>query len=801
MLLPISWLKDYVDLDGITPMELEAKLFSCGFEVEEANYLGKEITNCVVGAITSTKKHENADSLTICKIDCGEYGHDIQIITAAKNIFEGAHVPVALHGATLHGGITIKNGKLRGEDSFGMLCSGEELGIDDNFYPGAGVYGILILPEDTIPGTDIKEVVGLDDYVFDISVTANRPDCQSILGMAREVAAVLKRPLKEPCYSFDDTAKGDDSIKVTVKAPELCPRYIAHYVKDVKIGESPLWMRKRLSMCGINAINNIVDITNFVLLEMGQPMHAFDLSKVGGKEIVVRRAEKGEKITTLDEKEFTLSTENLLICDRERPAALAGIMGGLDSEIKEDTSDVLFEAAAFRKDNVRTTSRALGQSSDSSHRFEKGVDVYTTGMAMKRALHLIDELGCGTVTSTGIDADAKTEPENKEIKTTFTKINAVLGIDVPRDISIDILKRLNFDIKCDGDEITAVAPPYRTDVEGYPDLSEEIIRMYGYDHITPTFLTSASVTNGGLNQEQKDQNRLKQTMSDQGFYEALSYSFYSQSELDMLGLDDNAPERVAIRIENPISENYSIMRTTLAPSILKIISSNLKKGNDEGRIYELASIFSPKQLPMTEYPDEIPMLCLGVFGDNESFLTIKGAIEAIAEAFEIKLTYERAEKRYLHPGFTAKILCDGEEIGIFGRLAYDIEENFEIEKPVFIGEINYEKLKAHFNTAKKYKPIPKFYETKRDLALIADEDTVCADIEAVISSACKSVTSVKLFDIYRSDAIGKGKKSMAFNLTFTPGENAERAFKPEEVDKFVNKILSSLKHRMNIDLR
>lgn len=801
MLLPISWLKDYVDLDGITPQELETKLFSCGFEVEEANYLGKEITNCVVGVITSTKKHENADSLTICKIDCGEYGHDIQIITAAKNIFDGAHVPVALHGATLHGGINIKNGKLRGEDSFGMLCSGEELGIDDNFYPGAGVYGILILPEDTVPGTDIKEVVGLDDYVFDISVTANRPDCQSVLGMAREVAAVLKRPLKEPDYSFDASAPGDDGIKVTVKAPELCPRYIAHYVKDVKNGESPLWMRKRLSMCGINAINNIVDITNFVLLEMGQPMHAFDLSQVGGREIVVRRAESGEKITTLDEREFTLSPSNLLICDKEKPVALAGIMGGLNSEIKENTSEVLFEAAMFRKDNIRTSSRSLGQSSDSSHRFEKGVDVYTTGMAMKRALHLIDELGCGTVTATGIDADAKTEPENAEIKTTFKKINDVLGIDVPKDVSVDILKRLNFDIKCDGDSITAVAPPYRTDVEGYPDLSEEIIRMYGYDHIVPTFLKSASVTNGGLNQDQKNMNRLKQAMSDQGFYETLNYSFYSTAELDMLGLAEDAPERKAIRIKNPISENYSIMRTTLAPSILKIISSNLKKGNDDGRIYELASVFNPKQLPMTEYPDEIPTLCFGVFGDSESFLTAKGAVEAVAETFDMQFTYERAEKRYLHPGFTAKILCDGEEIGVFGKLAYDIAENFEIEKPVFVCEIDYNKLKSHFNVSKKYKPIPKFFETKRDLALITDEDAACADIESVIRSACKSVTSVKLFDVYRSDAIGSGKKSMAFNLTFTPGDDAERAFKPEEVDKFVNKILSSLKHRMNIDLR
>ncbi len=801
MLLPLSWLNDYVDLTGITPEELEAKLFSCGFEVEAKEQVGKDVSNTVVGVITEMTKHENADNLMVCKVDCGEFGKELQIVTAAKNIFVGAHVPVALDGAHLCGDITIKKSKLRGVESNGMFCSGQELGIDDNFYPGAGVYGILILPDTTVPGEDIKPVVGIDDWIFDIGLTANRPDCQSILGMSREVAAILKRPLKEPDLSFKAEADGKDGISVTVKAPELCPRYIAHYVKDVKVAESPLWMRKRLALCGVNSINNIVDITNFIRLEIGQPMHAFDLSTLEGESIVVRRAEDKEKITTLDGKEFSLTSDNLLICDAKKPAALAGIMGGLDSEIKDSTSEVLFESAKFMKGNIRTTSRALGQSSDSSRAYEKGIDTYTTGIAMNRALHLVQELGCGTVTKTGIDRDAKTEPENKPIKTTFKKINAVLGITVQDDTITDILRRLNFDVTVENDSITAVAPPYRQDVEDYPDLAEEVIRSYGYDHIIPTFLTKASVTNGGLNQDQKNQLRLKQALSAQGFFETINYSFYSEAELNALELEQDAKERRYIRIENPISENYSIMRTTLVPSIAKIISSNLKKGNYEGRIYELASVFIPKTLPIEDYPDERASLCLGLFGNEESFFTAKGAAEAIAETFSLEFTYERTERSYLHPGITAAILCNGEEIGVVGKLSYGALDNFEIEKPAFIVEIDYEKLKAHFHGYDKFKPISKFPDAQRDLALITSEEMTCAEIENVILSACKQIKNVRLFDVYRSDAVGSGKKSMAFKLTFEKDPNSESGFKPEELDKLISKVLASLKNRLDINIR
>ena len=399
MIAPFSWLKDYVDID-ISAEELQEKLFSCGFEVEELTYLGKDVTNVVVGKILSCEKHPDADRLTICKVDCGEHGVK-QICTAATNVFPGAKVPCALDGATvLHeGGVQkIKNGKLRGVVSEGMMCSGEELGITNDFYEGAEVYGILILDENEPVGADIRPVVGIDDYLFDIAVTANRPDCQCILGIAREVAAVLKKPLKMPALDYT-AAETDVKIPVEVKEPSLCPRYVGHYVKDVKIGTSPRWMRRRLALCGLRSVSDIVDITNFVLLEMGQPMHAFDRNFLRGGKIIVRRAEEGEKIVTLDEKEFTLHPENLLICDAEGGVALAGIMGGLNSEIKPDTKAVFFEAAKFARDSVRKTSRALGQRSDSSSRFEKGVDAYTCSVAMDRALHLVEELGCGVPTT------------------------------------------------------------------------------------------------------------------------------------------------------------------------------------------------------------------------------------------------------------------------------------------------------------------------------------------------------------------------------------------------------------------
>lgn len=799
MLVPLSWLKDYVDID-VSIDVLEEKLFSCGFEVEEVKYLGEEVDRVVTGKITHIEKHQDSDHLQICILDCGdEYGREIQIVTGAPNVFEGAVVPVALDNSKLPGGVKIKKGKLRGVESNGMLCSGGELGINDDWYPGASVDGILILPEDVAIGQDIRGVVGLDDYVMDISITANRPDCQSILGMAREVAVILDKKVKMPDMSYTEHKEAnDDDIKISVSAQDLCPRYIGHYVRDVKIEQSPQWMRKRLALVGINSINNMVDITNFILMELGQPMHAFDLSTLEGKTIEVRRAKEGEKITTLDEKEFELKSDNLVICDSKKPVALAGIMGGLNSEIKDTTCDVVFESAKFARDSVRKTSRALGQSSDSSAKFCKGVDEYTTQCAMKRALHLVEELGCGTVSATGYEIGARAVLEPTVINCTFAQINKVLGIEVPSDIISDILAKLEFDITVDSENLTAIAPLYREDVGGYEDLAEEVIRIYGYDHIPPQLLKFAQVTNGGLSEAQQFELKAKNALRMQGAYENITYSFYSVKDLDMLHYAEEAPERNAIRIDNPISENYSIMCTTLAPNMVNTIVRNYRSGNDGARFFEIANVYIPKQMPLTELPTEQRTIVIGAYGDGEDFFKVKGIVEGLADEFNLEFSYAKGEKPFLHPGITADILCNGEVIGYIGKLSHEVSEELTLGKDVFIAEINYDMLKSNFNHTMRYQPISEFPDVVRDFAFVCDEAVTCGEIEDSIKKSCKYVTAIKLFDIFRGAQIGEGKKSMAFNVVISP---AEKAFSDKEVEKFTQKILKDLEFKLGISLR
>ncbi|MGN0823079.1 MAG: phenylalanine--tRNA ligase subunit beta [Candidatus Gallimonas sp.] len=799
MIVPLSWLKDYVEID-VSAEELQNKLFSCGFEVEELTYLGKDVTGVVVGEIVSTEKHPDADRLTVCRVNCGSYGEK-QICTAATNVYAGAKVPCALDGATvLHeGGVQkIKNGKLRGVLSEGMMCSGEELGVNDDFYDGADVYGILILEPSAPVGEDIRKIVGIDDYLFDVAVTANRPDCQSVYGMAREVAAVLKKPLKKPDTSYT-VCPATETVSVEVREPALCPRYIGHAVKDVKIGRSPLWMRRRLALCGIRSISNVVDITNFVLLEMGQPMHAFDTEFLRGKKIVVRRAEAGEKIVTLDEKEFTLTPEHLLICDGEGGVALAGIMGGLNSEIKSDTTSVFFEAAKFARDSVRKTSRALGQRSDSSARFEKGVDAYTCAIAMDRALHLVEELGCGTVTDARADVSAA-EQVPATIETTFSRIDGLLGIEVPREEVCAVLERLEFGVRADGDSLSVRVPLYREDVDGWADLAEEVIRMYGYEHIAPTFLQRATVTRGGLSPEQKQELKFKNALKEEGYSEALNYSFYSPKDFDLLRWPADAPERAAIRILNPIGEDLSVMRTILAPSMLANVVRNVRRGNGEGRLFELANVYLAETLPLTTFPEERRHAVLAVWGEGD-FFTLKGAVEAIAEAFDLKLSFERGEKPFLHPGVTAIVKSGEKEVGFLGELHPSVAAELALEKKVYLCELDYAALSRKFSAEIKYRGLPKFPDVQRDLAVVVDETTTCAEAEACILHACKAATKAELFDVYRGARLGAGKKSMAFRITFSPDERAEKPLTPDAVDSFFNKIVGNLRYKLGAELR
>lgn len=805
MLAPLSWLKDYVDID-VTPKELEEKLFSCGFEVEELIEVGKEISNVVVGYVKECEPIPDTH-LSLCQVDAGEHG-TFQICCGADNVHAGGKYPLALVGATVYatakdhvtieGVMTIKKGKLRGYESFGMLCSGTELGLNEDLYPGAGYNGLLVLPEDAPVGADVKPMLGLDDWIFDIAITANRPDCQSIYGIAREVAAVLGKECKEPALDYTETGVKKENFTVRVDAQDLCPRYIAHYVHDVEIKESPAWMRRRLALVGIGSISNVVDITNYVLKELGQPMHAFDYAYLEGDAIRVRRANEGEKITTLDEKEFSLDSSNLVICDGKKPVALAGIMGGLNSEILDTTKEVMFEAAKFARDNIRKSSRALGQSSDSSAMYAKGVYEYTTVMAMKRALHLIEELGCGKVSSTHVEVSTGNSLEPKEMKVSVKRVNGVLGIEVPNDDILRILTNLNFAPEIHGDELTIQVPAYREDMDSYPDVAEEIIRMYGYDHVVPTFMPTAKVTLGGLNLKQKTELKLKNALCAAGAYEGIHYSFFSPSDLDLLRLPENAPERKAIQLINPINIDLSLMRTTLAPEMLHAIARNQKKGILSGRIFELGNIFLPKELPLTEYPDERETLCVGVFGENESFYTLKGIAETVAEALDLTFTYEASTKTFLHPYQTAEVFCQGEKVGYLGKVSYEIADELDMRVSAYVMELDLRTLSQWYGKPQVFVPLPKFAEEKRDFAFVVDKDITCAQIENGIKEACNYVTDVELFDVYEGIQLEPNKKSMAFSVVFTP---KDEEFTGEMVEGFVKKILKNLERTLQITLR
>ncbi|MGN0983833.1 MAG: phenylalanine--tRNA ligase subunit beta, partial [Gemmiger sp.] len=550
------------------------------------------------------------------------------------------------------------------------------------------------------------------------------------------------------------------------------------------------------------------DITNYILKELGQPMHAFDMDTLESCQIIVRRAAEGEGITTLDGKEFSLTPQNLVICDGHKPVALAGVMGGLNSEIKETTTQLLFESAKFARDNIRKTARGLGQNTDASSHYEKGISEYTTELGMDRALHLIQELGCGEITASRFDVSAGAPREGKRFTARFSGINAILGIDVPKEAVLDILARLSFavTVQPDGDTLEVVAPRWREDVEiGEPDLAEEVIREYGFEHIVPTFLKAAQVTSGGLTPDQKSRAKLKRAMCAQGFYEASTLAFYADADLDMLHIASDAPERNVIRILNPISSHLTIMRPLLAPSLLNVTVENLRRGNDTGRLFELSNVYIPKQQPVTELPEERMHLGFAAFGAKEDFFAVKGAVEALGESFGLSLEVERApDVPWLHPGIAAYILCEGERIGVFGKLANDVTAELKLPKDsranqkIFLGEIDYPSLMAHVEANFKYQPILEFPAVQRDLALVVDESMTCGAIIHEMQRACASLGRVELFDVYRGEKLGAGKKSMAFSLFFEP---KDKPLDAADIDRFIKKILGNLRFKLGIEIR
>ncbi len=797
-----SWLKEYVDID-LGPKELETKLFSAGFEVEGIEYLGENLEKVVVGQITSMEHYEGTH-LQICHVDCGEQGHDHLILTGADNVFVGAKVPAALVGAKLPCGLDIQPRKMVDMISYGMLCSGEEMCLDANWYPGADVNGIMILAEDAPLGMEMRDYLELDDYLFDISITANRPDCQSVIGIAREVAAFLNKPFKAPDYSYTEDGTVNDAISVSVEDKETCPRYLGHYIYDVQFVESPLWMKRRLIAVGHNAINAMVDITNYVLVEIGQPMHAFDLDTLAGSSIVVRRANDGETLVTLDEKERVLTRNNLLICDKEKAVGLAGVMGGLNSEITEQTKEVLFESAKFLKDSVRKTSRGLGLRSDAAARFEKGIDEYTVECGMARALNLAQTLGVAKISSSHFDVSGGASTEKRVIKVTTAQVNKVLGIEVPEEEMVNILSALQFEVSLKNGEMTLAIPRYRDDVETYQDIAEEVIREYGYDKVVPTFLDDAKVTNGGLNRYQSKELAVKEYLCSQGYYEVQTIAMTAKTDFDMFLVPEDAKEREVVELLNPITENLSIMRTIMAPSMVKVIENNIKNGNEEMRFFEMANIYLPKALPLTEPPVEQKILCLGTCGTEEDFFSMKETLERFACYNDLTFSYKKGEVCYLHPGRTAEVYCKGEKIGHFGQLRYEVVDQLNIaggkkaDTKIFVAELNYSLLSELFKTAIKYIPESGYKANSRDISVLIDKKVACGTTIDAITACDSLIQKVTLFDIFESEKLGADKKSMAFNIKLA---SSSADVTDEMTDAVIEKVIQALGEQFGAQMR
>ncbi len=788
MKVPYSWLNDFVDLKGISAEYLGEKLVSAGFEIEEFIYLKDSIKNVVVGKVEKMERHPDSDHMFVCQVNVGTGSK--QIVTGAQNVKVGDLVPTCLDGAVLPDGKTIKEGVLRGVKSEGMLCSGEELGLTEDDFRGAGVYGIWIISEKCNVGDDINDVIGNNDVVLDVAITANRPDANSILGVAREVAAVLDRKLIQPDLHYEENSeKTSDYVSVQVTDYSLCPRYMAQAVKNVKQCVSPKIIRDRLKAVGIRPINNLVDVTNYVLIEIGQPMHAFDRDLIGDK-IIVRKASDGEKIVALDGKEYTLSERNLTICNIDKPIAVAGVMGGEYSSICADTKTVILESARFARDSVRHTARELNLHSDSSARFEKGIDYLSQEIGLKRALALFYKYGWGEIVSSPIDC-FNDSTDDKKIVYNYQEINKVTGFEIAKETIINILNRLQLKTTAEGDILTTIIPAFREDIVGINDLTEEVIRIYGYDYVTPRILSDMR---GGKNEKQLRHDKIKQILVGKGASEIISYAFVTPKSSDFLCLKEDSPLRKMIALKNPLGIDLSVMRTTLSYSMLKIVEGNFVRGNRAGRLFEIGSTYLPKQLPMTELPEEKEKLIIAFYGDDENYYTIKNVLDDIFVTFGISVSYKRANVEYLHPGRSAAIYgADGTAIGVVGEVHPDVLEKMNVDKRIYIAEIDVVYVIDNGIDIKPFKPISKYQSMERDLALIAPIDVPAADIIDTIKNNCSDLLrDVFVFDVYVGGQVQKGKKSIAVRLLFT---DYTKTLTDETVNAEIDRALAGLSER------
>ena len=800
MNLSRKWLTDYVDVTEVNNKDYCDRMTDTGSKVEGFEVLAEDIENVVVGKITKITKHENSDHLQICMLDVGE-GTDIQIVTGAQNVFEGAIVPVAKAPAKLPGDITIKAGKLRGVESNGMLCSIAELGLTTHDMPSAIENGIFILNDleeskDFTLGMDVKEALLLNDDVVEFEITPNRPDCLSVIGLARESAASFDKPLtiKNPTVKgANDGDKVENYIKVDIESG-LCKRYAARVVKNIKIEPSPLWLRMRLRASGVRPINNIVDITNYVMLEYGQPMHAFDYKCLDGSHIIVREAGEGESFKSLDDIDHTLKSGMLVISDEKKAVALAGVMGGANSEITGDTKTVVFESANFDGPSVRVTSRALGMRTESSARFEKCLDEETVIPAIERACELVELLCAGDVVDGVIDVYPNKKAV-REIPLNADKINAFLGTKISEDEMVRILTSLTFKVE----NGTVYVPSYRDDVEGMQDVAEEIARIYGYNEIETTNVV-ASLTQGERTPHQAYDVKVKDTLCAMGLYEINTFSFISPKYYDKINLPKEDTRRNSVVISNPLGEDTSVMRTTSIPSMLEVLNKNSNLKNEEAMLYEVATIYLPSE-DKNALPSEPKEIALGMYGAVD-FYDLKGVIEGLFTACGINDFYVKAEENdpTFHPGRCAKIYANNDTyLGIFGEIHPLVAKNYSFTKRVYVAALDFEAMFENHVTEAKYKPLPKFPALTRDFSFVCDESLEVGTIEGVMKKAgVKLLESVKLFDIYRGAQVGENKKSVSFSVSLRA---SDRTLNDEEADTAVKKILKALEKELGITLR
>lgn len=797
MLVPIKWMKQYVDIDT-DDKTLSDKLTLTGSHVDAVIDYTKEVVNVVTGKIVELVKHPDADKLVVTQIDINK-GENVQIITGAKNVNVGDIVPVCLEGAVLPNGLKIKKTNFRGLPSYGMMCSYEELGFDDKVIPKEARDGIAILPPDTELGKDIKEVLELDGSALEVEVTFNRPDCLNIVGMARETAATLGTKFKFPEIEIKSEQGNikDYLNAVEIEDEDLCSRFYAKVIKDIKIGPSPLWMQRTLMDAGMRPINNIVDVTNYVMLELGQPLHAYNLESLEGRKLVARRAKKDETIVTIDQSERKLEESMLVIADGEKPACIAGVMGGYHSEIADETQVMVLESANFNPKSVRETSKKLGLRSEASARNEKPMGYVMVELAAKRACQLIEMIGAGTVVGGYLEAGIS-EYVPPVVTLRPHRVKWLLGIDIPVEDMLNYLNTLEIESTFDGDKITSKIPYFRTDIEQEADLVEEVGRIYGFENI-PSKPLLGSTRVGRKSDIRNLEDHIKSILCGMGLYEITTYSFISPKSYDNINAPQDSSLRNYVRILNPLGEDFSSMRTTLIPNIMEVVQRNSNRGVDEARLFEVGSIFVPKDQPVTQEPHEKLKLCVAMYG-NYDFYDLKGIIEGVLSRLNINVSLKAVkDDPTFHPGRTAAMYVNDDLIGIYGEASPKTLANYGLDHKVYLAELDIELLLKYKNSEWKYEALPKYPAMVRDIAVIVKDEVPAGDMMEVINAVNPHlIESVKLFDVYKGEHIEEGYKSVAFSVTY---RNKERTLKDKEVENIHNKILQDLGKKFEAKLR